>query len=306
MSEESKTRDFSNEDLQNISKALRTNVNADNATETLDLTSHIVENQVRMNADKEMLHNLTKEVIHYGKLLGAEDAIERVDYFDFYMEVKKEHITDENVNRENNGNSFLEASLYSSKSPEVIQAIIDKGGKLHESEEPKDIGWMLLSRLTLDYNNQLKHFGENSVKNNLGNLAVLIESGLIEKSKELEQLISNPELFEKYPDIMNKLFEGDKDLPAKLANVQKRGELKEQKDDYLQNKLTAVKAAIRQHRRTPRNDDTAIVVPRSYSLGETGNSSTGKTNEFHQRVADVHMIGAKRIMKKHLEEKQGR
>lgn len=336
MAKRSETEDFSNEQLQKISSALRTNVNTDDTTEALDLTAQIIEHQDGKNVDVEKLHDLTKEVIYHGGLLGAEDAIDRIDYFDFSMEVRKEHVTDENVNRESNGNSFLESSLYSSKSPETIKSIIDKGGKFREWEDPADISCMLVNRLTSDYKGQLEKYGENSIKNNLGNLAVLIETGIIEKTKDLDKLISNPELFEKYPDIMNKLFEGDKDLQAKLDNVKKRGELKDQKDDYLQEKLEEVRQAVKNLSRRRRRSEYAVIdadtgIPmhlmRHYAnMGKTGKSgseiytsgvvheeegtpsvvSEEKMQKVYRKVADTQKDAAKEIMKKHLEEKHNR
>ncbi len=285
MAIKSETEDFSNEQLQKISSALRTNVNADDTTEALDLTAQIIEHQDGKNVDIEKLHDLTKEVIYHGGLLGAEDAIDRIDYFDFYMEVRKEHVTDENVNRESNGNSFLESSLYSSKSPETIQSIIDKGGKFREWENLADISWMLVNRLTSDYKGQLEKYGENSVKNNLGNLAVLIETGLIEKPKDLDKLISNPELFEKYPDIMNKLFEGDKDLQAKLDNVKNREELKGKKDDYLQDKLNLLRERL------------------GDKLGKTADVKTGEVTDEHRKIAKQQVEISKAIMRANHEKK---
>ena len=113
---QSKIRDFSREDLQTISFALHTNVNADDTTEALDLTAQIVYEQSQCidrlgnerNVDREKLHDLTKEVLYFGNNLGAEQAIQKVDDFDFAMEVEKENVSDKNVNREDTfGRSFV-------------------------------------------------------------------------------------------------------------------------------------------------------------------------------------------------------
>ena len=291
----SETEDFSDEQLQRISGALRTNVNADDTTEALDLTAQIIYEQSQYTdrlgndrkVNRENLHNLTKEVIYYGELLGATDALKTVDDFDFAMDVSKENITEKNANRDNSfGNSFLESSLYASKSPEAIKSIIDKGGKFNDEVEPNHIVNILLDRVTSDYNGQLEEFGENSIKNNLENLAVLIETNMIEKPKYLDKLISNPELFEKYPDVMNKLFKDDKDLPNKLDNVRNREKSKaknKEETDYLQDKADVIEAAV--HRIKMRQKRGKTRVSYSYRNGETGNSVTGEMDATHQKIA---------------------
>ena len=292
MAEMSGSVDFSNEDLEKVGEALRTNVDASDTTEALDLTAEIIYQQSQYtnqwgndrNVDIEKLHDLTKEVIYHGELLGAEDALKKVDDFDFIMDVRRENVTDKNANRKDSfGHSFLEASLYCSKSPKAIEAIIGKGGKFSEEEHPSEVVNMLLERVTFGYNDELEEFGENSIKNTLGNLAVLIETGLIEKPKDLDRLISNPILFEKYPDEMNKLFEGDKDLPRKLENMRAREHNKET-TDYLQDKSDDLRAAIHRIKMRQRRGERRVL--HSDRDGETGNSLTGEVNASHQKIAE--------------------
>ncbi len=323
MAVKSETEDFSDEQLQKISAALRTNVNADDTTEALDLTARIINEQAqstnihgeKRNTDNvavEKLHSLAKEVIYHGELLGAQDALEMVDSFDFYQDVKKENVTDKNAKRVRyeDGGSFLYESILQSSSPESIKTILDKGGKFEVGDYPSyELVDLLLYRVT--DKEPLKNSEEKSVKNDLENMTILFDRGLADVPVNLDKLLSNPELFEKYPEIMKKMFNYDKSLLEKLEDVKSRKENKEinnQKKDYLQDKLESVRASI--SRRAKRKDDTSeetrIIVPRGYNLGNTGNSSTGEINEFHHRVADAQKNAAKEVMKKHLEEKHNR
>lgn len=323
MATKSETENFTNEELEKISSALRTNVDADDTTEALDLTAQIIceqsqyENRLglKRSVDHDKLHGLAQEVIYYGELLGAENAIQKIDDFDFKMEVAKENVTDKNVNREDSsGHSFLEASLYSSRSPKTIMNILDKGGKFSEWDDPETVTGMLLDRVTFDYVNQEKDYGENSIKNTLGNLVVLIERGVIEKPENLDKLYSNSELLKKYPEIMKRIFADDKDFESKVKNVEDREKLKKQKKDYLKDKMEEVRRAVEDNRvdseplRSRRNGK--IIKPSnfetiSYNLGEgeTGNSLTKEINKEHEILGKIRTEAAKKEIIKHDPEK---
>lgn len=318
----SETEDFSDEQLQRIGNALRTNVNADDTTEALDLTAQIIYDQSmytdklgrKREVDVEKLDSLARDVIDKGFYLGATSAIDYakdVRFFVAQKQAEKGTIAKEDVNLmdSNYNNSVLGSMLYEAKSPLAVKALIDKGAnKLGAEDDFENIKDMLIRRVTSEYEFEHKDYGENRVKNNLGNLAVLIKTGLIEKPKDLDRLLTNPELFEKYPDVMNKLFEGDKELPNKLEKIKNRENLKEQKDDYLKEKLTAVRNAIRNNSIFKiRKDGKAVRKQRpDYEvMGTTGDSVSKENNELHKKhykeVADIQKDAAKEIMKQHRE-----
>lgn len=318
MANKSGTEDFSDEQLKRVREALSTNVNADDTTEALDLTAKMIYEQSQSNdkfgrkrkVDVEKLDGLAKEIMDKGLFLGAENAIDYAKDVRFAVakiQAEKGTIAKDDVNLmdSNYNHSILDSMLYEAKSPLAVKALIDKGanqlGAETDFDEIKD---MLMGRVISGFD------GKDSIKNNLGNLAVLIKTGLIDKPKDLDRLLKNPILFEKYPDMMSKLFEDDKDLPNKLENVKNREKLKEQKDDYLEERFTAVENAVKEkalfaigrikptHRKQRKDFE---------KVGNTGDSIVKENNELYknhyQEVADVQKEEAKKHVPEHIVEK---
>ncbi len=320
MAEKSETEDFSDKELEKISSALRTNVNANDTTEALDLTAQIVNEQAQStnihgenrnnNMTLDKLHSLAKEVIYYGKLLGAKDAIRKVDDFDFYMDVKKENVTDENAKRVSweDGHSFLYESVLASSSPKTIQTILNKGGKFVASDDPSyELVDLLLYRVT--DNDHLKNSEEKNVKNDLENMIILLDSGLADVPVNLDKLLSNPELFERYPNIMKKMFSYDKNLLEKLEDVKVRKENKEQNRDYLQDKLEKVRKALQKSQRRPRKGDERKKLTRNYRMGETGEVTRKNLSENNRPSKEEIEYGTQiqtEVAKKVMKERRGR
>ena len=317
MAEKSETKDFSDKELERISSALRTNVNADDTTEALDLTAHIIYEQSqyedrlmrKRNVDIEKLDGLAREIIDKGLFLGASDAVDIAKDVQFDIALKQAKngtISKEYVNLERgwNGSSVLDDLLYDSQSPKAVKSLIDKGGNFGSETDSEEIKDRLIVRVTSGYKFQLQDFGEDNIKNNLGNLAVLVETCMIEKSEDLDRLLSNPELFEKYPNIMKKMFSYDKNLLEKLEDVKVRKENKEQNRDYLQDKLEKVRKALQKSQRRPRKEDERKKLTRNYRMGETGEVTRKNLSENNRPSKEeieygtqIQTEAAKKVMK---------
>ncbi len=74
MEEEAQIRLITDEEIEKVSEALRTNVGGQDETTALDIVGDIIESQSRIN-DVEKLQGLVDEVIYHGELLVAERAV---------------------------------------------------------------------------------------------------------------------------------------------------------------------------------------------------------------------------------------
>ena len=279
MNEEKYNRQFSGEEIKKIHNALHTNVETEDATEALDITADIIEIQSARFGVDEKFENITNDIIHHGVILGATEAVETAEKIDFNIKLKKENITDKTVNLVNpDGYSFLHEAIWESKSPKVINDILDKGGKFvgYNDTHPDEMVYELVERVTSHYEYQLSQpNGEKNVKNDLENMTILMEKGLAYAPENLDKLLSNPKLFEKYPETMKKMFNYDDNLQEKLEEVKNRKENKGKNEDYLQEKLKAVRASLNAHRRRPPrtrkgSEEEERKLGHNYRMGETG------------------------------------
>ncbi len=186
------------------------------------------------------------------------------------------------------GRTLLDRMIYASRSPETVEKIIKAGGK--SGQQDGELVDMILERVTSGYHEQISEYGEKSVQNNIENLAILVNNGYRPgPCGSLNELLSNPELFEKYPETMKKILPHDEKLMVKLNSIKDRRQLNEnQPEDPLEERLKRAKTTIsREESKDRRAYHRFKVGPLKDSpkLGKTGNSSTGEVNEAHKRAA---------------------
>ncbi len=214
------------------------------------------------------------------------------------------------VNAEDSfGRTVLDNMIYASRPVESIKKVYQTGEFI---TDPEDSVEMLLDRFTVDYGYQVACYGEGSIKRNLNNFSFLIKEGIAEKPKDLDRLISNPELFEKYPETMKELFADDKHLEEKLAKVVERRELEKQPDDLLEEKQDKINKAVRRlrGRLRPRRNFPDGDPRKEYwelkgkiKVGKTADVKTGEVRKEHKSAAEIQTEAAKRFMLEHRKQK---
>lgn len=205
----------------------------------------------------------------------------------------------EDINAEDDYHqTLLDHMIYESRPSESIEKLIKAGGESGRCDG--ELVDLILERVTAGYRGQISEYGEKNIQNNIENLVVLLNNGHTPGSKNLNELLSNPELFEKYPETMKKILRHDKKLIDKLNSVKERRELRENHpQDPLEERLKGAKEAISEERCKMRRDGKRFIrgpLRNAPELGKTGNSSTGEVTEIHKKAAKIQTDVAKSFM----------
>ncbi len=225
-----------------------------------------------------------------------------LEQIDFYIAHGADATAENNM-----GQTLPDKMIYSACPVESIKKVCEAGGRI---SEPEDTVEMLVRRVTKDYAYQLRYYGEKSVKNALDTISFMIE--IVGPSKDLNVLISNPELFEKYPEQMQKIFGNEVKVKEQLARIKSKKEqqrkINEQGIDPLAEKEKQIERAIdgaqgplhmRRGRSTPGEWAKLPEETREkMRAGKTADAKTGEIRDEHKAAAEVQTKTAKEFMKK--------
>ncbi len=122
--------------------------------------------------------------------------------------------------------TVLDHMVYSSKTPESIDNILKAGGKSGRTDG--ELYGLLLERVTTYYNDQVREYGQDSVKRQLDNINILLKNGVEfyddkQKDNFFKALANNETLIKQYPEqIVEILAHSNDNLQARMDTMRSK------------------------------------------------------------------------------------